>query len=208
MAHLPNIDKDLAAKVADGLGLKSVPKAHEPARALVDGLKPSDALSILKNGPESFAGRKMGLLLTDGIDDALLEGLMKAIKDAGGMVEVVAPKIGGIVTAGGKEVPAQQKIDGGPSVLYDAVVILVSKDGAKELQGMHAARTFAADAFAHGKFIGVGGAGAEFLKASGVEFARRGRHRSGQGGRRQVLRLDLRQGPLLGSHVVESTRRD
>ncbi|MGY9047961.1 MAG: catalase, partial [Rhodobacterales bacterium] len=169
VAHLPNIDKDLAAKVADGLGLKSVPKAHTPARTPVEGLKPSDSLSILKNGPDSFAGRKMGLLLTDGIDDDLLDGVMNAIKDAGGIFEVVAPKIGGIVTAGGKEVPAQQKIDGGPSVLYDAVVILASEDGAKALKGMHAAKTFAADAFAHGKFIGVGGAGAAFLKSSGID---------------------------------------
>ncbi|WP_281253235.1 catalase [Puniceibacterium sediminis] len=169
VAHLPNIDKDLAKAVADGLGLKSVPKAHKPARTPVDGLKTSDALSILKNGPDSFAGRKMGLLLSDGIDDGLLDAMTKAVKDAGGMVEVIAPKIGGIVTAGGKEVPAQQKIDGGPSVLYDAVVILVSSDGAKVLSKMHAAKTFAADAFAHGKFIGVGGAGAELLKAAGVD---------------------------------------
>ena len=30
--------------------------------------KPSPALSILKNGPKSFAGRKVGALVTDGVD--------------------------------------------------------------------------------------------------------------------------------------------
>lgn len=168
VAHLPNIDEGLAKAVADGLGMKSVPKAHKPARAPVDGLKPSDALSILKNGPDSFAGRKMGLLLTNGVDDDLLGAVMKAVEDAGANVEIVAPRIGGIVTAGGKAVPAQQKIEGGPSALYDAVAILASEDGAEELGRMHAAKTFAADAFAHGKFIGVGGAGAALLKAAGA----------------------------------------
>ncbi|TNJ41285.1 catalase [Phaeobacter sp. B1627] len=168
VAHLPNIDAGLAKAVADGLGMKSVPAAHEPAREPLDDLQTSDALSLLKNGPQSFAGRKMGMLLTDGIDDGLLESMIDAVKAVGGMVEIVAPTISGIVTANGKEVPAQQKIDGGPSVLYDAVVVLVSEEGARDLKAMHAARTFVADAFAHGKFIAVGDAGAELLKAAGV----------------------------------------
>ncbi|OIQ31328.1 MAG: catalase HPII [Alphaproteobacteria bacterium MedPE-SWcel] len=168
VAHLPNIDADLAKAVADGLGLKGVPAAHEPAREPVKDLQTSEALSILKNGPESFAGRKMGMLLTDGIEDELLDSMIDAVKEAGGMVEIVAPTIGGIVTANGKNVPAQQKIDGGPSVLYDAVVILVSEEGADELKEMHAAKTFVADAFAHGKFMAVGDAGAELLNAAGV----------------------------------------
>jgi catalase len=169
VAHLPNIDGDLAQKVTDGLGLKKIPKAHKPAREVVDDLKPSDALSILKNGPDSFKGRKMGLLLSDGIDDALLESVQDAVKQAGGMVEIVAPKIGGIVTKGGKEVPAQQKVDGGPSVLYDAVVIMVSDEGAEMLAKMHPAKSFVADAFAHNKYIGLGGAAAKLLEAAGVK---------------------------------------
>ena len=31
-------------------------------------LKPSPKLSIVKNGPKSFAGRKVGALVTDGVD--------------------------------------------------------------------------------------------------------------------------------------------
>jgi catalase len=34
-------------------------------------LPPSDALSILKNGPNQFKGRKLGILLTDGTDAAV-----------------------------------------------------------------------------------------------------------------------------------------
>ena len=47
-----------------------------------------------------------------------------------------------------------QKIDGGPSVLYDAVALLPSAEGAAALLKMPPARDFLADAFAHCKFIG------------------------------------------------------
>ena len=169
VAHLPNIDADLAQAVADGLGFDEMPQAHAPRRKVVDGLKKSDALSILKNGPNSFKGRKMGILLTDGIDGDLLTALREAVKDAGGKLEIVAPTIGGIKTADGKRVPADQKIDGGPSVLYDAVAVMASADGVKKLVSMHPAKGFAADAFAHAKFIALAGDAGELFHAAGVD---------------------------------------
>jgi len=169
VAHLPHIDADLAGKVADGLGLDEVPTVHEAAREPITDLPASDALSILKNGPDSFAGRKMGILVTDGIDDATLDGLKDVVTAAGGVVEIVAQKIGGIVTAGGKKVPADQKIDAAPSVLYDAVAILATADGATALAELHPARTFVADAFAHAKFIGHSQETNPLLKAAGIK---------------------------------------
>ena len=44
-------------------------------------------------------------------------------------------------------------IDGGPSVLFDAVALILSEEGAERLTGEAAARDFVADAFAHCKFI-------------------------------------------------------
>jgi catalase len=44
-------------------------------------------------------------------------------------------------------------VNGGPSVLYDAVAILVSADGANLLANEAAAKDFINDAFAHAKFI-------------------------------------------------------
>ena len=64
VSHLRNIDEDLAATVADGLGL-DLPDAAKAAKPTLD-LPTSSALSIVANGPANFAGRKMGLLLTDG----------------------------------------------------------------------------------------------------------------------------------------------
>ena len=70
------------------------------------------------------------------------------------MIEIVAPKIGGVKASDGSWIEAAQRIDGGPSVLYDAVALLASKDGATTLANNAAARDFVADAFSHRKFIG------------------------------------------------------
>ena len=63
------------------------------------------------------------------------------------------PRIGGVVTSDGKLVPAHQKIDGGPSVLYDAVALLASAEARPLLAHDPAAKDFVTDAHAHCKFI-------------------------------------------------------
>lgn len=154
VSHLRNIDETLAATVADGLGMP-LPDAAKAARVPIMDLPPSDALSILKNGPDNFKGRKLGILLTDGADAAIFEALVKAVDKEGAVYEVIAPKIGGVTLSDGTAVAAKQKIDGGPSVLYDAVAVVASADGAALLAMDAAAKDFVTDAFAHCKFIGL-----------------------------------------------------
>src|SRR3546814_10784781 len=67
MSHLLNIDATLAETVADELGL-AVPDRAVAARAPITDLAASDKLSIVKNGPANFKGRKLGILLSDGAD--------------------------------------------------------------------------------------------------------------------------------------------
>ena len=168
VSHLRNIHTLLAGKVADGLGLP-LPEAATPARKPITNLPPSDALSIIKNGPESFKGRKLGILMTDGADAALFAALTAACDKEGTAFEVIAPKIGGVTLSDRKKVPAQQKIDGGPSVLYDAVAVLVSQAGAEMLSRDKPTKDFINDAFAHCKFIAHSPAAAPLLKAAGVQ---------------------------------------
>jgi catalase len=59
-------------------------------------------------------------------------------------------------------------IDGGPSVLFDAVALVLSEEGAERLTGEAAARDFVADAFAHCKFIGFTAGAAPLLQKAGV----------------------------------------
>ena len=153
VSHLRNIDENLAATVANGLGLP-LPEPAKAARPVIADLPPSNALSIVRNGPHSFAGRKFGILLTDGADAGLFDALVTAAEKEKASYEIVAPKIGGVTLSDGRALPAQQKIDGGPSVLFDAVAVIISADGATRLAGDAAARDFVTDAFAHCKFIG------------------------------------------------------
>ncbi len=154
VSHLLNINSELAEAVADGIGLAELPTPAKAARPTRDDLPVSDALSIIKRGLQTFAGRKLGVLLTDGADAGLFDALTKAVAKTGAVAEVVAPKVAGTVLSDGVLVTAKQKIDGGPSVLFDAVAILTSAEGAALLAQNPAAKDFVNDAFAHCKFIG------------------------------------------------------
>ena len=154
IAHLLNVDEDLAHKVAQGLGIHKLPSPAKAALPTRHDLKPSSALSIIRNGPKDFRGRKVGVLVTDGVASELLKALKKALEQEGASLELVAPAAGEIQTSDGSRMEVHQRIDGGPSVLYDAVALVVSRDGARILANEVAARDFVSDAYAHFKFIG------------------------------------------------------
>jgi catalase len=154
VAHLPHIDPKLAERVAKGLGLTGKMKPAQAAREPRTDLKPSKALSIVQNSPKSFAGRKVGILVTNGTDREIFDALTAAVEAEGATFEVIAPAVGGAKASDGSLLEAQQKIGGGPSVLYDAVAVIPSAEGCQSLLKNAAARDFVSDAFAHLKFVG------------------------------------------------------
>ena len=162
VSHLLNVDDELAEKVANGLGLEQMPKPAEAA-APTRNVEPSPALSILHNGPVSFEGRKVGALVTDGVDSELVNTLRKTLDKEGATLEYIAPTIAGVKASDGSSIEANQTINGGPSVLYDAVALLIAKQGHDQLADNPAARDFVADAFAHAKFIAFTDSAEQFL---------------------------------------------
>jgi catalase len=108
------------------------------------------------------------VLVSDGVDAGALTALRGAAESSGAIVELVAPKIGGVTASDGTHHPADQKVDGGPSVLYDAVAVLVSDEGAAQLGGHAPALDFVRDAHAHCKFVGFGGAALALFEAAGL----------------------------------------
>jgi len=168
VSHLCNVDQDLAQQVADGLRLKDMPQAAEAAKPTQDGLPESPALSLLRNGPSTFKGRKVGVLVTDGVDAERLDALLAAVKEEGAMTALVAPAVGGVELSDGRWMQADEKIDGGPSVMFDAVALMVSAEGADMLKAEPTARDFVADAFAHLKFIAYDPAAMPLLEKAGV----------------------------------------
>ena len=168
VAHIMNIDQDLAECAAKKLGLDKMPEAAAAAKPTLQNLPESDKLSILKNSPGTLKGRKIGVLMTEEADGEIFAALQQAVEKEGAKLEVIAPRIGGVRNSKGQLIKAQQKIDGGPSVLYDAVVLLPATEGAKMLSKLPPAKDFVSDAFAHCKFIGYDKAAEPLLEAAGV----------------------------------------
>jgi catalase len=168
VAGLRNVDDGLARYVGQALGLADLPDPAPAAGPVRDDLRASPALSILANGPDSFAGRKIGVLITEGADAWVLTALRGAAEREQVTVEFVAPVISGVTASDGSHVPADQQMAGGPSVLYDAVVVLCSEEGAAALARHPAARDFVTDAYAHSKFIGYSREADALLRAAGL----------------------------------------
>ena len=168
VSHLLNIDETLANNVAGKLGLQKMPKPADAAVPTRQDLDPSPALSIVANGPERFEGRKLGILVSDGSDAGLLKALKAALDKAGATYEIIAPKVTGVKASDGSWIEADQMIDGGPSVLYDAVALLPAAAAMDDLLRESSARDFVADAFAHCKFIGYVESALPLFEKSGV----------------------------------------
>jgi catalase len=169
VANLRNVDDDLAGGIADGLGLDRMPKPTPSAVPPDQTLAPSAALSILANGPDSFAGRKIGVLLSDDAPASVLKAIRSAAKAEGALVELVTPTIYGVTLDDGSIEAGDQMIGGGPSVLYDAVAILTSDDGADELASQPPAKDFVTDAHAHHKFVAYTPAAVSLFSAVGID---------------------------------------
>src|ERR1700676_3100454 len=168
VSHLLHIDGKLATRVAEGLGLPDKVQPAPSASEVLTSLKPSKALSLMQNGPRSFAGRKVGVLVTDGIDRGLFDAPKSAVDAEGASLEVVAPTVGGVKASDGSTVEGHQNIGGGPSVLYDAVAILGSTEGVQMLLKNAAAKDFVSDAFAHLKFIAYNDAAITLFEKAGI----------------------------------------
>ena len=168
VSHLLNIDETLASKVGEALGLKAMPKPADAAMPTRQDLEASPKLSIVENGPKRFEGRKLGILVTDGTDAAILKALKAALDKEGATFEIIAPKVGGAKASDGSWIEADQMIDGGPSVLYDAVALLPAEAAMDGLLQESTARDFVADAFAHCKFIGYVEAVTPLFEKAGI----------------------------------------
>jgi catalase len=171
VSHLLNIDQMLADNVGTALGLKTMPKPADAAMPTRQDLETAPTRSIVENGPQRFEGRKLGILVTDGTDAAILKGLKTAMTKAGATFEIIAPRIGGAKASDGSLIEADQMIGGGPSVLYDAVVLLPSPAAIDDLVKESTARDFVADAFAHCKFIGYVSAATPLFEKAGIAEA-------------------------------------
>ena len=167
VGHLRPIDADLAQRVGAGLGMAELPPA--PLAAAVQEFAPSPALQMIGKMKDTLEGRAVAVLIADGSDAASIDVVKKAVTAAGAKVKMVAPKIGAAKLADGSVLNIDAQLAGTPSVLFDAVAIILSADAAALLGKDGAAIDFVRDAFAHLKAITVDQGGEALLKKSGVK---------------------------------------
>ena len=167
VAHLCNIDDDLAQAVAYGLGEIEMPEPAAAAQPTRTDLDPSPALSIQHKAPHSFAGRVLGVLCSDGASGTTLGRLAAVALAEGARIKLVCPTIHGVVDDGGMLHPADEILSAGKSVLFDAVAIVLGPDEVDMIAQSPAAQDFVRDAHAHCKYIALHGADA-LIDASGI----------------------------------------
>ncbi|MGJ4730517.1 catalase [Luteimonas sp. SDU101] len=167
VGHLVHVDPALAQRVATGLGLDSLPPAP-PAAMPPQDLPAAPEVRIIGRMRETLEHRCIGILIDEGSDATALKALRTAAEAAGATVKIVAPKLGGAVLSDGSRQPADGQLAGTPSVLFDAVAVLLSEAAGKKLGKESAAVDFVAFAWAHLKAIAHDAGAAPLLQAGNV----------------------------------------
>jgi catalase len=108
------------------------------------------------------------LLVTDGADARLVAALKAAAAKEGADVAIVAPTISGVDLSDGTHIAADFRINGGPSVLFDSVALVLTADGAAKLCNEATAKDFVSDAFAHLKFVAFNEPATQLFSKAGI----------------------------------------
>ena len=181
VALLSQVDRTLAGLVAQGLGVTVPAKLAGPVNMSVpaDGnvkqfqpkrrtstLERSPALSMANTVKDGIATRKVAILAADGVDEAAVSGMKKALAAAGAQAKVVAPRLGILSGAKGAQVSIDFSLLTAASVLFDAVYVPGGEQSVEVLKGDAKALVFVDEAYLHCKTIAATDAGAELLLAA------------------------------------------
>ncbi|MEK7857202.1 MAG: catalase-related domain-containing protein, partial [Acidobacteriota bacterium] len=180
---LSQIDKGMARKVADALGLAVPAKPEQPInhsfgadtdprsvqpRKVKSSIESSAALSMANTVKDTIKSRCIAALISDGFDGAQLAAMKKALTAQGAQLKTVATRLGEVSAADGKTVTADFSLLTTASVLFDAVFV---PGGAKSLDALAAepdAIQFVNEAYKHCKAICSTGDPAPFLSKTHI----------------------------------------
>jgi catalase len=171
---LTRVDLTLAKRVAQGLGLSVPAKPPEllnqsvPADGNAAQYQPepnkrvpdrSPALTMANTVKDGIKTRKVAILAGDGVNDADLAGIQKALREAGAEAKIVAPHLGMLKSAKGAQVHIDFSFLTSSSVLFDAVFIPGGDGSAQSLENDADVVEFVKEAYKHCKTIAAIGAG-------------------------------------------------
>ena len=171
VSSLRNVSEPLAKRVADGLGIKTLPDAMP--KALEKAPKPevtkSPALSLeARPGDGSISALKVAILVAPGVVGQTLINVHAALFAQGATPRFVGPHIGAIETADGVDLEADASFENEPGFLFDGLVLPDGADGVNALGGLGQAMDFVTDQYRHAKPIMAMGASSLLLDQAGV----------------------------------------
>jgi catalase len=177
---LQHVDRDLAKRVADGLGIKLPVKTEEPINLLYPAdreakkdyqpvdKKPkpasSKALSIIDNHISTGKGRKVAVLVGDAFDAAAVNALKKELSKIGAKAHLVAVHAGDVTDGAGSAHPSDFYLASCGSVSFDGVFIPGGKGSIAELKKDARSIRFVNETYKHCKTIGAAGEGKDFVE--------------------------------------------
>ncbi len=168
LAQLANVDVGLAAQVAAGLGMAvppGLPLSIDPEKPEITTSK---MLSLFaRPGDDGIAGRKVAILIADGVDGEGAMAIHKALAAAGAIPRLVAVSLAPVKAGAGGALDPDATFENMPSVLFDAAVIADGKSAAA-LAMIGPPVEFVRDAFRHCKAILAVGAGRALLEKAGI----------------------------------------
>jgi catalase len=183
---LAQVDRDLADRVAVGLGLKVPAKLDKPLNMSfpADGdpkkfqpkkanptLEESQALSMVENPnfpKDTIKTRKVAFLVADGFQDDAVSAMKMALATAGAKVCTVAPRLGVLTGENGEIENANFSLLTGSSVLVDAVYVPGGQASIAALMARPESAEFISEAYKHCKTIAATAEGIELLRSAGV----------------------------------------
>jgi catalase len=170
VAMLANVADDLAASVAQGLGMAmpaALPKVMEEPTA--PEVTASPALSLFaRPGDGSIRTRRIAILVADGVAGADVKALHKGLVAQSAVPRFVGARLGSVESGDGDPIEVDATLEAVPAVLYDALVVPGGREAVKTLGNLGHAAEFVKEQYRHCKPILVLGAGQNLLESAGV----------------------------------------
>ena len=125
VAGLMNVDRDLASKVAQGLGIdlpEPLPRVlAKPAQPEVT--RSECAFIFARPGDGSIRTRRIALLVADGVDATALQSIYDALSEQGAVPNYVGHRLGAVQTAFWYAIEVEVTMETAPAVVFDALVL-------------------------------------------------------------------------------------
>ena len=170
VAGLMNVDRELASKVAAGLGLDlPEPLPRVLARPAKPEITKSGALSLFSRpGDGSIRTRRVAILVADGTDAAAVQSVYDALMAQGAVANYVGHRLGAVQSESSDAIEVEVTMETAPAVLFDALVLPSGKNAIDSLSKSGQAMEFLKLQYRHCKPILALAGATVLLEGAGI----------------------------------------